>query len=53
MTNDFILKTMDFASADVDTKDFIYGMMMGMLERVVSIDGLILDKLDEMKKARY
>jgi len=35
MTNDFVLKTMDFATADVDLKDFMYGMLMGMFERLI------------------
>lgn len=38
MTNDFILKTMDYGAANVDLKDFNYGMLMAMFERVVLDD---------------
>lgn len=38
IANDFILKTMDYGTADVDLKDFNYGILMAMFERVVMDD---------------
>lgn len=52
MTNDFVLKTMDFATADVDLKDFTYGMLMGMFERLIEKEDINVKKLNDMKKAR-
>lgn len=39
MTNDFVLKTMEIASATVDLREFSYGMMSGFMERLFSPEG--------------
>ena len=36
MINDFVLKTMDSKTASLDNRDFLYGVLVGMFERVVS-----------------
>ena len=46
MVNDFILKTMDFNAANVDVKDFAYGILMGMYERVIKDNKFDFDKLE-------
>ena len=43
MVNDFILKNIEIVTAALDIRDFTYGILMGMMERVIP-DG---DKLDE------
>lgn len=54
MVNDFVLKAMEFNTATLDLKDFMYGCLMGMLERQVPDEGFKLDStgLDVLKKAR-
>ena len=39
MTNDFVLKTMEIASATVDLREFSYGMMSGYMERLFNPEG--------------
>jgi len=43
MTNDFVIKTMEINTATLDIKDFTYGILMGMMERMVSIDNVFPD----------
>jgi hypothetical protein len=54
MTNDFVLKSMEFNTATLDFKDFMYGCLMGMLERNVPGEGFKFDQtqLAVMKSAR-
>ena len=52
MINDFILKTMDFNAANVDLKDFSYGILMGMFERIVQDNKFDIEKYEVMKNAR-
>lgn len=54
MINDFVLKSMEFNTATLDYKDFMYGCLMGMLERNVPGDGFKIDdaQLAIMKQAR-
>lgn len=35
MVNDFVLKTMELKTATLDAKDFSFGTLLGMFERVV------------------
>lgn len=37
MVNDFVLKTMELKTATLDVKDFSFGTLLGMFERVVSL----------------
>lgn len=43
MTNDFVIKTMEINTASLDIKDFTYGILMGMMERMVSVDNVFPD----------
>ena len=43
MVNDFILKSMDFNAANVDLRDFMYSMLVGMYERTVKEEDINLD----------
>jgi len=43
MTNDFVIKTMEINTAKLDIKDFTYGILMGMMERMVSKDNVFPD----------
>lgn len=43
MINDFVLKSMEFNTATLDYKDFMYGCLMGMLERNVPGEGFKFD----------
>lgn len=53
MTNDFVIKTMEINTATLDIKDFTYGILMGMMERMVSIDNVFPDaQLEVLRKAR-
>jgi len=36
MVNDFVIKTMETNTASLDIKDFTYGILMGLMERLVS-----------------
>ncbi len=35
MVNDFVIKTMEINTAQLDIKDFTYGLLMGMMERLI------------------
>jgi hypothetical protein len=35
MVNDFVIKNMEFRTAQLDLRDFMYGLMMGMMERII------------------
>lgn len=54
MTNDFVLKAMEFNTASLDIKDFTYGVLMGLLERHLPDTGNVWDdkQLDVMIAAR-
>jgi len=54
MTNDFVLKAMEFNTASLDIKDFTYGVLMGLLERHLPDTGDVWDdkQLDVMIAAR-
>ena len=43
MTNDFVIKTMEINTATLDIKDFTYGILMGMMERMISVDNVFPD----------
>ena len=43
MVNDFVLKTMELKSAALDIKDFMYGILMGLLERHIPNAGFEVD----------
>jgi hypothetical protein len=36
MVNDFVIKTMETNTASLDIKDFTYGILMGLMERLVN-----------------
>ena len=38
MVNDFVIKTMETNTAMLDIKDFTYGILMGMMERLIPKD---------------
>lgn len=38
MVNDFVLKAMDVNTANLNIKDFTYGILMGMMERHIPLD---------------
>ncbi len=38
MVNDFVIKTMETNTAMLDIKDFTYGILMGMMERLIPAD---------------
>lgn len=52
MTNDFFLNTMEHSAAALDEVDFMFGMLLGMYERVLSKDGISEVALNSMKVAR-
>lgn len=52
MVNDFVLNTMEHASAALDPMDFCFGLLVGMYERVISKDGISEINLNSMKVAR-
>jgi hypothetical protein len=54
MINDFVLKSMEFNTSTLDFKDFMYGCLLGILERNVSGEGFKIDttQVNVMKKAR-
>ena len=39
MVNDFILKTMEENSATININDFVYGILVGFMERNFNNDG--------------
>ena len=43
MVNDFVIKAMETNTASLDIKDFTYGILMGLMERLISADNLIHD----------
>jgi len=43
MTNDFVIKTMEINTAKLDIKDFTYGILMGMMERMINKDNVFPD----------
>lgn len=43
MVNDFVIKTMETNTASLDIKDFTYGILMGMMERLVNKDMVFPD----------
>ena len=53
MVNDFVCKSMEFKTAHLDIKDFTYGIMMGLMERIIpnsfKIDETILNILKESR----
>jgi hypothetical protein len=53
MVNDFVIKNMEFRTAQLDLRDFMYGLMMGMMERIIpGTEEVSLLVLDMMKEAR-
>lgn len=52
MVNSFALDAMEFDTATIDTVEFIYGMLVGMYERVVTPDGINVSVLKMMKETR-
>ena len=43
MTNDFVIKAMEINTAKLDIKDFTYGILMGMMERMINVDNVFPD----------
>lgn len=43
MVNDFVLKSMEFNTAALDLKDFMYGILMGLMERHIPNEGFEVD----------
>jgi len=52
MVNDFCLNTMEHTSAALDIFDFMYGLLTGMYERVISKNGMSEITLNSMKVTR-
>jgi hypothetical protein len=53
MVNDFVIKNMEFRTAQLDLRDFMYGLMMGMMERIIpGTEEVSLLVLYMMKEAR-
>jgi len=52
MINDFILHTMEHESSGCDRKDFTYGLLVGMFERVITDNHLSEVQLNSMKIVR-
>jgi len=52
MINDFVLKTMEHVSSGLDRRDFTYGLLVGMFERVIYDNNLSEVDLNSMKIAR-
>lgn len=54
LVNDFVLKLMDPQSATVNLKEFQYGILMGLMERFFSVEGVpTIDKVQQMKHYRF
>jgi len=52
MINDFVLKTMEHISSGLDRRDFTYGLLVGMFERVISDNNMSEIELNAMKVVR-
>jgi len=52
MINDFILHAMEYESAGIDRRDFTYGLLVGMFERVITDDAMSEIELNSMKVVR-
>jgi hypothetical protein len=51
MVNDFVIKTMETNTASLDIKDFTYGILMGLMERLVSSQMVFPDPQNEVMRA--
>ncbi len=52
MINDFILHAMEYESAGIDRRDFTYGLLVGMFERVITDDAMSEIEVNSMKVVR-
>ena len=52
MVNDFVLKAMDYNTADLDIKDFTYAILMGLMERHIPLNRVDNSQLEMLESAR-
>lgn len=52
MINDFVLHAMEHTSAGMDRRDFTYGLLVGMFERIITDDHMSEIEVNSMKVVR-